>query len=132
MNSIFDKLYTNENGNPAPLPPLQGAMQYQYEVKQTNTIDSSTVLPYNQMNAEMFYPVRQENVDTTAILWKTWLQTKLLQPFWVNFVTQRKLFQIMLLQSVASSARVKLRMRSIWRVLVKMQPMILRKVRLHS
>ena len=58
MNSIFDKLYTNENGNPAPLPPLQEAMQYQYEVKQTNTIDGSTVLPYDQMNAEMFYPLQ--------------------------------------------------------------------------
>jgi hypothetical protein len=68
MNSMFDKIYTNENGNPAPLPPLQDAMQYQYEVKQTNTIDGSTVLPYDQMNAEMLYPSRQENVDTTPIV----------------------------------------------------------------
>jgi len=68
MNSIFDKLYTDEHGNPAPLPPLQEAMQYQYEVKQTNTIDGSKVLPYDQMNAEMFYPSRQENKDTTAIV----------------------------------------------------------------
>ncbi len=68
MNSIFDKLYTDEHGNPAPLPPLQEAMQYQYEVKQTNTVDGSKVLPYDQMNAEMFYPSRQENKDTTAIV----------------------------------------------------------------
>ena len=68
MNGIFNEIYTDQDGNDASLPPLEEAMQYQYEVKQTNTIDGSTVLPYDQMNAEMFYPVRQENVDTTAIV----------------------------------------------------------------
>ena len=44
MNSIFDKIYTDENGNPAHLPPLKDAMQYQYEVKQTNTIDDLSLI----------------------------------------------------------------------------------------
>ncbi len=66
MNSIFDKIYSNANGNLAPLPPLQEAMQYQYEEKQTNAIDGSKVLPYDRIDAKMFYPKWQENKDTTA------------------------------------------------------------------
>ena len=65
MNSIFDKIYIDDNGNPAPLPPLQEAMKCQYEEKQTNTIDGSKMLPFDRMNAEMFYSRRQENIDST-------------------------------------------------------------------
>ncbi len=39
MNAIFDNIYENREGNPAPLPPLQEAMKYQYEEKQTVAID---------------------------------------------------------------------------------------------
>ncbi len=37
-------------------------------MKQTNTINGSKVLAYDQMNAEMFYPLCQENIDTTSIV----------------------------------------------------------------
>jgi hypothetical protein len=40
-------------------------MKYQYKEKQTNTIDCSKTLPFDCMNAEMFYPTRQENIDST-------------------------------------------------------------------
>ena len=56
MNAIFDNIYTDANGNQAPLPPLQEAMQYQYEEKHTNAIDGSKVLPYDRIDAKMFYP----------------------------------------------------------------------------
>jgi hypothetical protein len=39
MNAIFDNIYEDSEGNPAPLPPLQEAMKYQYEEKQTVAID---------------------------------------------------------------------------------------------
>ena len=35
MNGVFNEIYTDQDGNDAPLPPLEEAMQYQYEVKQT-------------------------------------------------------------------------------------------------
>lgn len=41
-------------------------MTYQYEHKQTEAIDGSKVLPFDQLNAELFYPQRQENIETTA------------------------------------------------------------------
>ena len=65
MNSVFDKIYHDEHGDPAPLPPLQEAMNYQFKEKQTNAIDGSKVLPYDNINAEMFYPECQKNRDTT-------------------------------------------------------------------
>ena len=68
MNAIFDKIYVDSEGNPAPLPPLQEAMKYQYEEKQAVAVDGSRVLPYDQLNAEMFYPVRPENQQTTHLL----------------------------------------------------------------
>ena len=68
MNGIFDNIYNDAHGNTCPLPPLQDAMQYQYEEKLTNAIDGSKVLPYDQINAEMFYPTRQENKDTAAMV----------------------------------------------------------------
>ena len=68
MSGIFDNIYIDADGNTCPLPPLQDAMQYQYEEKLTNAIDGSKVLPYDQINAEMFYPTRQENKDTTAMV----------------------------------------------------------------
>jgi hypothetical protein len=36
MNAIFDEIYEDEDGNLCPLPPLQEAMKYQYEERQTN------------------------------------------------------------------------------------------------
>jgi hypothetical protein len=65
MNAIFDEIYTDDEGNRCPLPPLQEAMKYQYEMKQTNALDGSKVLPFDLLNAEIFYPERQENKDST-------------------------------------------------------------------
>jgi len=45
---------------------LVDATIYQYEHKQTEAIDRSKVLPFDQLNAELFYPQRQENIETTA------------------------------------------------------------------
>ena len=47
MNGIFNEIYTDQDGNDAPLPPLEEAMQYQYEVKQTPALDGSKVLPFD-------------------------------------------------------------------------------------
>ena len=44
MNDIFNEIYTDQDGNDIPLPPLEEAMQYQYEVKQTPALDGSKVL----------------------------------------------------------------------------------------
>ncbi len=131
MNKIFHKIYMDKNGNPDPLPPLQDAMQYQYKVKQTNTIDGWKVLPYD-MNAEIFYPLHQDNVGTTPIVEDMAASELAILPCWVNFVTQRKLFQITLLLLGASSAGVKLPKRSMLPVLVKIQLMILMKAGLHN
>ena len=68
MNGMFDKIYIDSVGNPAPLPPLQETMKYQYEEKQTVAVDGSRVLPYDQLNTEMFYPVRPENQHTTHLV----------------------------------------------------------------
>jgi hypothetical protein len=43
-------------------------MKYQYEEKQTNAIDGSKTLPFDCMNAEMFYPTWQENIDSTPVV----------------------------------------------------------------
>ncbi|KAL3767418.1 hypothetical protein ACHAWO_013859 [Cyclotella atomus] len=40
-------------------------MKYQYEEKQTNALDGSKVLPFNLLNAKIFYPEQQENKDGT-------------------------------------------------------------------
>ena len=68
MNAIFDKIYVDSEGNPTPLPPLQEAMKDQYEEKQTVAVDGSWVLPYDQLNAEMLYPVRPENQQTNCLV----------------------------------------------------------------
>ena len=47
---------------------LEEAMHYQYEEKQTPTIDGSKALPMDQLNAELFYPQRKENVETNKIV----------------------------------------------------------------
>ena len=65
MNAIFSKIHTDEEGRNIPLGPLEEAVSYQYEVKQTPAIDGSKVLPYDQLNAELFYPQRKENAETT-------------------------------------------------------------------
>ncbi len=59
--------FIQEDGNPALLPSLKDAMQYHYKVKQMYAIDGSTVLPYNQMNADVFHPSQTENIDTKPI-----------------------------------------------------------------
>ena len=61
VNEIFSKIYTDENGNDGPLEPLDDAMAYQYERKQTPAVDGSKVLPFDQLNAELFYLNRKEN-----------------------------------------------------------------------
>ena len=65
MNGIFHSIHTDDDGNSVPLPPLVEAMEYQYERKQTNAIDGSKVLPYDQLNTELFYPVKEVNKATT-------------------------------------------------------------------
>ncbi len=68
MNAIFDNNYIDSKGNPAPLPTLQKSMKYQYEQKQTVAVDVSKVLPHDQLNAEMFYPVQPESQQTTDVV----------------------------------------------------------------
>lgn len=65
MNDIFSKIYENEDGEQCPLQPLVDAMKFQFEEKQTTTMDGSKVLPFDQLNAELFYPDRKENIETT-------------------------------------------------------------------
>jgi len=43
-------------------------MQYQYEVKQTPELDGSKVLQFDQLNAELFYLKRKDNIDTNEIV----------------------------------------------------------------
>ena len=68
MNSIFSMIHTNDKGEVGPLDTLEEALHYQYEEKQTPTIDGSKALPMDQLNAELFYPQRKENVETTKIV----------------------------------------------------------------
>jgi hypothetical protein len=56
MNSIFSMIHTNDKGEVGPLDALEEALHYQYEEKQTPTIDGSKALPMDQLNAELFYP----------------------------------------------------------------------------
>lgn len=65
MDAIFDKIYTDENGNEVPLQPLKDAMAFTFEEKLTPTLDGSKVLPFDLLNAELFYPDRQENKEST-------------------------------------------------------------------
>ena len=70
MNDIFAKIYTDDQGNDGPLEPLADAMKYQFEEKQTPSIDGSKVFPYDTLNAELFYPERKENKATADIVQK--------------------------------------------------------------
>jgi len=70
MNSIFNNIYTDEDGNDGPLEPLVEAMKYKFEDKITPAVDGSKVLPYDQLNAELFYPDREENKATTTLVEK--------------------------------------------------------------
>jgi hypothetical protein len=65
MRNIFSKIHTDDNGDDGPLPPLEDAMKYQFEEKLTPAVDGSKVLPHDQLMAELFYPQRKVNVDTT-------------------------------------------------------------------
>ena len=40
-------------------------MKYTFKEKKTLAVDGSKVLPFNVLNAELLYPERQENKDTT-------------------------------------------------------------------
>ena len=70
MNSIFNNIYTDEDGNYGPLEPLVEVMKYKFEEKMTTAVDGSKVLPYDQLNAELFYPEREENKATTTLVEK--------------------------------------------------------------
>ena len=59
MNSIFSKIHTDDEGKEVHFEPLEEAMSYQYEVKQTPAVDGSKVLPFDKLNAEIFYPTRR-------------------------------------------------------------------------
>lgn len=71
MNRIFNNIHTDDSGICIPLPPLAEAMTYQYEKKQTDVIDSSKVLSFDQQNAELFYPKMIVNIETTGLLKRT-------------------------------------------------------------
>ena len=43
-------------------------MKYQYEIRQTPAVDGSKVLPFDRLNAELFYPTREENVATNEMV----------------------------------------------------------------
>jgi hypothetical protein len=49
-------IHTNDKGEVGPLDALEEALHYQYEEKQTATIDGSKALSMDQLNAEVFYP----------------------------------------------------------------------------
>jgi len=40
------------------------------EIKQTQSLDGSSVLPFDLLKAELFYPNRKENVATTSTVQK--------------------------------------------------------------
>ena len=60
MNSIFNKIYTNDNNNSIPLQPLEDAMKYQYEIRQTPAVDGSKVLLFDRLNVELFYTTQEK------------------------------------------------------------------------
>lgn len=68
MNEIFDDIYVDDDGNAAPLAPLKDAMGYTMEEKQSERLDGSKVLSFDLLNAELFYPERDENKATTALV----------------------------------------------------------------
>lgn len=68
MNGIFNKIHTDASRICVPLPPLAETMTYQYEKKKNNAIDGSKVLPFEQLNAELFYPKRIANVEITGLV----------------------------------------------------------------
>ena len=70
MNQMFSRIGFDSNGDEAPLEPLVDAMVYQFEEKKTSAMDGSKVLPFDQLNAELFYSERQENKDTTRFVEK--------------------------------------------------------------
>ena len=43
-------------------------MKYQQKIRQTPVVDSSKVLPFNCLNAELFYPTREENIATNEMV----------------------------------------------------------------
>ena len=45
-------------------------MQFSFEEKKTETIDGSKVLPFDILNAELFYPEREENKQTDDLVKK--------------------------------------------------------------
>ena len=55
MNIIFLKIHTSDEGKAGPIDALEQAMWYQYEEKQTRTMEGSKALPMDQLNAELFY-----------------------------------------------------------------------------
>jgi hypothetical protein len=130
MNSIFDKIYIDDDRNPAPLPPLQEAMKYQYEEKQTKAIDSSKMLPLFRMNAEMFYPTRQENIDSTPTVKVMAMEEVALAVIGQIIDPQKALLDYV--QLMASLAGGRRRKQSIWRPKVNTQQMIPLKVHLHN
>ncbi len=88
MNGIFNKIHTDDSRIGVPLPPSVEAMTYQNKKKQTNAIDGSKVLPFDQLNAEPFI---QRGLQMLKQLgWsREWL-VKLQTVSYMNFVTQRK------------------------------------------
>jgi hypothetical protein len=68
MKGIFSRMYEDSDGNEGPLPPLRDAMEFTFEHKQTPAMDGHKVLPFDTLNAELFYPQREENKDTTKLV----------------------------------------------------------------
>ena len=68
MNSIFSMIHINDRGGVGPLNALEEAVHYQYEERQTPTIDGSKALSMDQLNAELLYLDQKENVETTKIV----------------------------------------------------------------
>ena len=62
---IYSLKHEDGERKAAPLEPLEEAMHCQFEERQTPARDGSKVLPIDQLNAELFYPQRLENVETT-------------------------------------------------------------------
>ena len=76
MDGIFSAIHENDDGILGPLQPLVGAMNYTFEEKQTPAVDGSKIISFDVLNAELFYPQRQENKDTTEWVKKWRLRSR--------------------------------------------------------
>ena len=59
MNYILSLIYESKYRNVIPVEQLEDFLKYQYEEKQTLSLDGSKIRPFDRLNAE-FYPKREK------------------------------------------------------------------------